>query len=715
MSISLPDVLTQDGHLMTLPNWVIWKTVIQDGEPKKIPLNPRTGKYASPTNPDTWASYETAIAAAVRMACTDNRTGGIGLMFGLEPCGYVGAGIDIDDCISPDGKISDMAADIIRTMNSYTEISPSGTGIHILFRLCTPLAEIGKRNRNDDIGLEIYDSRRYLTITGKVYGEPKPMGERTDELRQVYAKYMAKSEQPKEYKPELTPPPVDSQRTENNIQGTQSINSEYLTDSQLWEVMFNSKHGREIRALYNGDYSAYTVTRKDGNVHNDNSAADLALCSYLAWWTHSDVGRVDRMFRQSGLMRPKWNELHGTQTYGAMTIAKAMNNTYEPKGYSFCVQEYKPTVMTNKALPIELSTVGGVGIAQSHSHDTNIAVVPEWMPPMTSREYLSRLYHAELEQFQKSKPAFSGFENLDEKQGGFVPGMYVLGATPSLGKTTFMSQIADNMAKSGNFVLYFSLEQSRLEMVTKSLSRLTALTIQPDGSTQIETRNAVSSINIRRGKINGKEFTAAQRENVERAEKEYQKFSENIVIVELGFDATVSDVIEIVSGYVKHLGLRPIVIIDYLQILQPYGERQGSRDATETVIRALKRLQVDNSLVMFVISSFNRANYSTRVDYGSFKETGLVEYSADALFGMQPTVMATDNLFTQEKADKAQRAVIDKALDENPRKVMLKSLKNRYGRMRYSCGFIYDARFDLFVVDTMFENKKDDNDKRAII
>ena len=68
-----------------------------------------------------------------------------------------------------------------------------------------------------------------------------------------------------------------------------------------------------------------------------------------------------------------------------------------------------------------------------------------------------------------------------------------------------------------------------------------------------------------------------------------------------------------------------------------------------------------------------------------------------------------------QKADKAQRAVIDKALDENPRKVMLKSLKNRYGRMRYSCGFIYDARFDLFVVDTMFKDKKDDNDKRAII
>lgn len=693
MTLSLPEQL-QD--LVDLPNWVVWKSVMQDDKPKKVPLNPHTGKYASPTNPDTWADYETAAAAAVRMDCTDNRTGGIGLMFGLEPCSYAGAGIDIDDCISPDGKISDMAADIIRIMNSYTEISPSGTGIHILFRLSTPLAEIGKGNRNDTIGLEIYDSRRYLTVTGKVYGEPKFLGERTDELQQVYAKYMAKSEQPKEYKTEPHST-VDTQRAESKLQGTQNTNSEYLTDSQLWDAMFNSKYGRKIRALYDGDCSAYTVTHNDGSIHNDNSAADLALCSYLAWWTHGDIGRVDRMFRQSRLMRTKWDEWHGTQTYGAMTIARAMNNTYEPQEKFGHVHDTQPTIMTSKTVSTKLPTVSGVLAPVTdtgHVHDNNMAATAEWTPPMTSHEYVSELLNADLERFKNFPLVLSGLNNFDEKQGGFVPGMYVLGATPSLGKTTFMSQLCDNMAKQGNFVLFFSLEQSRLEMVTKSLSRLTA---------QTDMRNAVSSINIRRGNF----INNTQRKLFDKAVAKYQEFSKNIAIVEFGFEATVSTIVNTVSGYLRNSMLRPIVIIDYLQILQADKDNQGGRDATECVIRALKRFQIDNSLVMFVISSFNRTNYSARVDYSSFKETGLIEYSCDVLLGMQPTIMAQNSLFIKEKADKEQKSVMRKETSKNPRKVMLSCLKNRYGRKDYSCGFIYDARFDLFVPDETF---KDDND-----
>ena len=111
---------------------------------------------------------------------------------------------------------------------------------------------------------------------------------------------------------------------------------------------------------------------------------------------------------------------------------------------------------------------------------------------------------------------------------------------------------------------------------------------------------------------------------------------------------------------------------------------------------------------MFVVSSFNRSNYSAKVDYSSFKETGLIEYSCDVLLGMQPTIMAQDTLFTKEKKDKEQRDIIEKAVKKNPRKVMLTCLKNRYGRKGYSCGFVYDAQFDLFVPDETFKDNDDE-------
>ena len=364
--------------------------------------------------------------------------------------------------------------------------------------------------------------------------------------------------------------------------------------------------------------------------------------------------------------------------------------------------DYEVTNGTDKAqeeISRQLDTV--LSQANITQDDSNVAVTAEWTPPMTSHEYVAELLYSDLERFKNFPLVLSGLANFDEKQGGFVPGMYVLGATPSLGKTTFMSQICDNMAKQGNFVLFFSLEQSRLEMVTKSLSRLTA---QPDNTKPPATRNAISAINIRRGNF----VNDIQRKLFDQAVAKYQEFSKNIAIVELGFEATVSTIVDTVLGYLRNSVLKPIVIVDYLQILQTDKDKQNGRDAIENVIRALKRLQVDNNLVMFVVSSFNRSNYSAKVDYSSFKETGLIEYSCDVLLGMQPTIMAQDTLFTKEKKDKEQRDIIEKAVKKNPRKVMLTCLKNRYGRKGYSCGFVYDAQFDLFVPDETFKDNDDE-------
>ncbi|MBR1438914.1 MAG: hypothetical protein IJ587_10305 [Synergistaceae bacterium] len=666
-------------------NWVAWKYTEQDGKLKKTPICPRTGKNASPTNPDTWTNLDTAVAFAERNGYFTKNTGGVGFMFGAEPCCY--AGIDIDDCISPDGKLSDMAEDIMRIMNTYTERSVSGKGIHLLFHLCNPLSEIGSRKKDDTLNLEIYDSKRYFVMTGNVYGEERPIAERTEELREVYEKYMRKRESDnKVEKPHHTQTVNTNSVKNSRVQGVKSSRSEDLSDSELWERMFSSEHGREIQALYNGDISGYD---------NDDSRADLAMCSILVWWTHGDAGRVDRMFRQSGLYRDKWER----SDYREWTIGRAMNND------TYCPPEATAKVgHVSERTPEQVSTVGGGSDIPSTVADTLDNCSEVWTPPITAYDYVEKgIFASDLEQFQKYPPILSGFSNFDDAQGGFVPGLYIIGAFPSLGKTTFMSQITDNMAMKGNNVLYFSLEQSRLEMVTKSISRLTA---QLDKGNKI--KNAVSSINIRRGNY----VSDIQRELVKKAVEKYQDFSRNITFVECGFDSTVSDIAETVEGYMSHTGLRPCVIIDYLQIVQSGNDKNANREAVECVIRRLKKLQITNNLVMFAISSFNRSNYTTSVDYASFKETGLVEYSADVILGLQPTAM-TNALFMKEKKDKEQRDAIDKALSAIPRKVMLKNLKNRYGKRGYSCGFMYDCRFELFEVDNAF--KENGHDAPAIL
>lgn len=666
MLTNTPDIPEPLNELKTIPHWVAWKF---NEEGKKIPLNPRTGKNASSSNSATWTDFDTAVAFDNRMGYTANRTGGIGFMFGAEPSGF--AGIDIDDCVSPDGKLSDMAADIVNIMDSYTELSVSGTGLHILFRLNKPLSEIGNRNRNDKIGLEVYDKGRYFVMTGNVYGQVRPIADRGEALTTVYRKYMPKSEADRKEAGNI--PPVDnSPRLAMTVQG--SKRSEDLTDDELWERMFASARGNEIRALKDGDTSRYG---------NDESRADLALCSYLAWWTHGDEARIDKMFRQSKLMRDKWDERHGAQTYGALTIQEAMNNVYQPQPKSGHVRERQSSIMAGS----QLST-GVVDVIEPELPNQDF----EGRLPMTGFDYVENgLFNKDLEFFQKVPPAMSGLKNFDDAQKGFFPGLYVLGAVPSLGKTSFMSQLADNMACSGNAVLFFSLEQSRLEMTTKSISRITA---------QLDKRNAVSSINIRRGNF----ISDSQRKLVDKAVSEYQKFSRNISVIEGDFNTNVGTIVQTVEQFISITGLRPITIIDYLQIVQPTEETGSTRrDAIDSVISRLKTCQRNNNLILIGISSFNRTNYNAAVDFSSFKESSQLEYSCDCMWGLQPQVMVQDDVFQSEKGIKKQRTEFDKAMNATPRKVMLKNLKNRYGQRGYSCGFVYDPRFDLFEVDETFK------------
>ena len=632
----------QLDELKSLKQWVAYRLVWNEkkGKADKRPVNPFTGEGAKANDSSTWGTYDDAMNYAMRQGLIAGKSGGVGFEFAG---GY--AGIDLDNVVLEDGSLKKFASEIVEQMDSYTELSPSGKGLHILFKLKTPLSAIGSRHRNDELGLEMYDNGRFFTVTGQIYGEVRSLVERTETVRKVYDEYLVNR--------------VSERRATVEIYPSVEIFQNSLTDNELWEKMFSSQHGREIRALYFGDISGYD---------NDHSRADLALCNHLAYWTNGDMWRMDTMFRQSGLMRGKWDERHGGQTYGAMTLGVALR-TYRPYERSYIPSEPLRSIEMSQAETFLPSV-------DSSNQNSESNLVLEDLPVSMVEKYLVERFVMDVERFQKYQGRKTGYVNLDEKMN-LYPGLYVLGAVSSLGKTTFMLQMADQLAQAGEHVLYFSLEQSEFELVSKGLSRLTA---------QSDMESAVNALRIREGCVT---------EAVKRAIEEYRGYSQNEGIVECGFDTTVLKIVNTVKGYITKTGERPIVFVDYLQIIQPMDIRQSTKDAVDSHVRAFKKLQVENDLVLILVSSLNRQNYLTPIDFESFKESGGIEYTADVVWGLQLSVM-NNEMFDKEKGLKAKREAVRVAKTENPRRVELVCLKNRYGISSYKCEYEYFAKYDYF-------------------
>ena len=326
--------------------------------------------------------------------------------------------------------------------------------------------------------------------------------------------------------------------------------------------------------------------------------------------------------------------------------------------------------------------------------------ISEWDKEIAGRdhsdntaEFMAASFYDQLKRFRSYKDRKTGFWNMDEEMGALYPGLYVLGALPSLGKTTFCHQLADQLVAQGDTVLFFSFEQTMLEIVTKGISRLTAKMAVGDTPDIRSLRsNAVSSINVRRGVEPGSKWD----KTVETATQEYRKMSERLYIIECNFETTADWVADYVKNFIREKKVTPVVMIDYLQIILPEDTRQSTKDAVDSHVRKMKMLQRDHDLVLFLISSLNRSNYLAPIDYESFKESGGVEYTADVVLGLQLDVMNAE-AFRKSNETIIKREITKAAKKEVPRNIQISCLKNRFGKSSFTCGFDYYAEWDLFV------------------
>ena len=161
-------------ELAALRQWICWRLEpdSKSDKPRKVPYDPKTGRKASSTNADTWATLAEAQAACQKFMFT-----GIGFVFTPE-AGIVG--VDIDHCRNEDGSFNDTASAILERFPSYTEISPSGTGLHIFYRGAMP----GKGNKNSASGVEMYAAARYFTMTGqRLEGTPEEIADGAETRR----------------------------------------------------------------------------------------------------------------------------------------------------------------------------------------------------------------------------------------------------------------------------------------------------------------------------------------------------------------------------------------------------------------------------------------------------------------------------------------------------------------------------------------------------
>jgi replicative DNA helicase len=271
----------------------------------------------------------------------------------------------------------------------------------------------------------------------------------------------------------------------------------------------------------------------------------------------------------------------------------------------------------------------------------------------------------------------TGFDKLDSSlDQGLYEGLIVLGAIPSLGKTTFALQMALQMAEAGNHVYFYSLEQSARELTIKLLSN--------------KMSKPIADIRRIAWSFCKENISEQDYNNFVKASDRLHKLN-NLHIIERcrSAEAIAKDV----QRRYYRTGKQAMIIIDYLQILETLGARLTDKQAVDQNITALKRLSAEFHVPVMAISNLNRENYDKDITMKAFKESGGIEYSTDVLLGMQFKELQSNPEIDAKRFDDLKAA--------NPREVQIKVLKNRNGQAGGRINFDYNAMLNLFTCEPM--------------
>ncbi|MCI1922604.1 MAG: phage/plasmid primase, P4 family [Lentilactobacillus buchneri] len=286
------------AELKQLKRWGVYKKIWKPERKKftKIPINPMTGNGGKTNDESTWTDFKTALAAVSRLNLD-------GLAFYFKPP-YIG--IDVDN-VADDieefthGDTDNIVSDFMKHTNSYSEISLSGKGLHIIVKGTIN----GEKRRHKNC--EMYEDGRFFAMTGNFFGNPDNNLIREVNVDYLYKKYI----EPESKVVDLFHP--------------STVKANDLATNDIIKAAATSRSGERFQRLYRGEWEG---------LYSSQSEADMSFANDLAFWTAKDFGKMDEIFRSSGLMRDKYDEKHGKTTYGVGLLNKAIadtSRTYQPK------------------------------------------------------------------------------------------------------------------------------------------------------------------------------------------------------------------------------------------------------------------------------------------------------------------------------------------------------------------------------------------------
>lgn len=268
------------------PHWVLWRWMLEFEkqsclfEWRKIPFQPNNAdRRAAPNRPNEWSEFQAAYDVY-----NSDRNKWAGLWFSL---GSLFVGLDIDDFVSLSEEDRARAVTDLKTLNTYTEVSPSATGVHALAK---GHLLAGFRNRNAQLNYEIYKDGRFFSFTGRVISNTRQIEERQAEIYSLHSQRFPA-------KPVYSP--IDGK-------------SSYLSDDQVIDKLRNARNADKFKKLWSGDYCDFG---------GDKSSADFAFCRMVGFYTQSPT-QIERIVTKSGLMRDKWDRAD----YAQRTIDRALRS-----------------------------------------------------------------------------------------------------------------------------------------------------------------------------------------------------------------------------------------------------------------------------------------------------------------------------------------------------------------------------------------------------
>lgn len=270
--------------------WVVWKYDVVGGRQTKIPYTVG-GIKASTIDPNTWCSFDVAKAYF-----DSGYADGIGFVF-TKNDPFIG--IDWDHCVK-DGKVDQTVWEEVKSIGSYAEYSPSGTGIHVI---CTgDYKKTGKCRGNDR---EVYDHARFFTMTGN------HIPETFDDVHE----YTSGSLQHVLDKINPTFDPITPRGNVFKYTPVQSFSNENA--KEVFNKCKTGDNKNKFKRLMNGIIVGYP----------SHSEADMALCNIIAEYTDNPI-TIDYIFRNSKLFRDKWDRVRNGMSYGNITITSAIHGRF---------------------------------------------------------------------------------------------------------------------------------------------------------------------------------------------------------------------------------------------------------------------------------------------------------------------------------------------------------------------------------------------------